>query len=72
MSISADELHKLSVDERLELIERIWDSLVDEPESVPITDAQRREIDRRLDSYARRRPRLSTWDEVRTRLERDE
>ena len=72
MSISADELHKLSVVERLELIERICDSLVDEPDSVPLTDAQRREIDRRLDSYARQRPRLSTWDEVRARLERDE
>ena len=72
MSISADELHKLSVVERLELIEAIWDSIADEPDAVPITDAQRREIDQRLDSYARQRPHLSTWDEVRARLERDE
>ena len=62
MSISADELHKLSVVERLELIEAIWDSIADEPDSVPITDAQRREIDRRLDSYARQRPRLRATD----------
>ena len=72
MSISADELHKLSVVERLELIEVIWDSIVDESSSVPITEAQRREIDRRLDGYARQRPGLSTWDEVRARLELDE
>lgn len=55
MSISADELHKLSVVERLELIDAIWDSIAGEPNSVPITHAQRREIDRRLDSYAQQR-----------------
>jgi putative addiction module component (TIGR02574 family) len=72
MSISSDELRELSVAERLELIETIWDSIIDEPDSLPLTDAQRQELDRRLDSYARQRPRLSTWDEVRARLERDE
>ena len=44
MSISSDELHKLSVAERLELIEAIWDSIVDEPDAPPITDAQRQEL----------------------------
>lgn len=71
MSISSDELHKLSVAERLKLIDAIWESIGDEPESLPITDAQRRELDRRLDRYARKPPRLSTWDGVRARLERD-
>jgi putative addiction module component (TIGR02574 family) len=70
MSISSDEIQKLSVEERLELIERHWDSIVDEPDRLPITDAQRRELDRRLDSYARRPPRLSTWEEVQARLDR--
>lgn len=72
MSISSEEIQKLSVAERLELIEIIWDSIVDEPDALPVTEAQRQELDRRLDSYARQRPRLSSWDEVRTRLERDE
>jgi putative addiction module component (TIGR02574 family) len=72
MSISSEEIHNLTVAERLELIEVIWDSIVDEPDAVPVTDAQRQELDRRLDSYGRKRPRLSSWDEVRTRLERSE
>ena len=71
MSISSDKLQKLSVVECLDLIEAIWDSFVDEPEALPVTDTQRQELDRRLDSYARHRPRLSSWDEVQARLERD-
>jgi len=71
MSISSDELRELSVAERLELIEVIWDSIVDEPDSLSLTDAQRQELDRRLDNYARQRPRLRSWDEVRARLERE-
>jgi putative addiction module component (TIGR02574 family) len=72
MIISPDEIQKLSVEERLRLIEAIWDSIAATPESVPISDAQRRELDRRLDNYANDPTPLSSWDEVRARLERDE
>ena len=72
MSISSEELHKLTLAERLELIEILWDSIAEEPDALPLTDAQRLEIDRRLDSYARRKPELRSWDDVRARLERDE
>ena len=34
--------------ERLDLIAELWDSLATEPESIPLTDAQADELDRRL------------------------
>ncbi|HZO31028.1 MAG TPA: addiction module protein [Chloroflexota bacterium] len=72
MTVSSDEVQKLSVAERLELIEILWDSIAEDPDALPLTEAQRLEIDRRLDSYARRKPELRSWNEVRARLERDE
>ena len=72
MSISWDELHKLSVVKRLELIELIWHSISDEPGCVRIREAERLELDRRLDELRSSAALLSTWDEVRARLERDE
>lgn len=47
--ITGDEIRKLSVTERLELLEKIWDSLHESPEAVPLSDDQRRELDRRLE-----------------------
>lgn len=39
----------LSRDEKLVLLDRLWESLSRVPDSLPLTEAQRRELDRRLD-----------------------
>ena len=72
MSLSTEDIQALSADERLRLISVLWDSLADSPEDVPITDAQRRELDRRMDRYRRGLTNLHSWDEVRARIEQDE
>lgn len=43
----------LSVEDRLQLIEEIWDSLAATPEAIPVTEAQRRELARRRRAHAR-------------------
>jgi putative addiction module component (TIGR02574 family) len=50
-SVSLPEILRLSVSERLELATAIWESIVSEPESLPLTEGQRREILRRSESY---------------------
>ncbi|MEW6745698.1 MAG: addiction module protein [Planctomycetota bacterium] len=52
----------MTPEERLALLEEIWDSL--QPEDVPVTDAQRRELDRRLDDLEGDRDVGIPWDEV--------
>lgn len=70
MTVSFEDILRLSVTERVRLVENIWDSIAASPESLPITDAQRRELDRRLERLARDRSGLSSWEDVRSRLER--
>ena len=72
MSLSAEDIQALSAEDRLRLISALWDSLIDSPEEVPLTDAQRRELDRRLDRYQRGVTQLHSWEELRARIERDE
>jgi putative addiction module component (TIGR02574 family) len=72
MSLSTEDIQALSAAERLELIAALWDSLADSPEDVPVTDVQRRELDRRLDRYRRGQTQLHSWEDVRARIERDE
>lgn len=64
-----NEILQLSVPERLELIENIWESIEAVPEAIELTDAQREELDRRLELH-RQNPRLSsTWEVVKQRIE---
>ena len=62
------DISRLSPEERLELLEQLWDSLSSAPEAVPLTDAQRAELDRRLDEIDRDRPIGIPWDEVMRRI----
>jgi putative addiction module component (TIGR02574 family) len=70
MSIVRKEIRSLSVADRLQLLEEIWDSLVETPEVVPVTDAQRKELERRRRAHARNPLAAKSWAEVRARLRR--
>jgi len=45
-------LRALPIDERIRLVEDIWDSIASDQTALPMTDEQRDELDRRLDAYA--------------------
>ena len=63
-----DQIRKLSVSERVELIENIWDSIADQPEEIHLTDAQRLELDCRLEAWRDNPHSGSSWETVRERL----
>jgi putative addiction module component (TIGR02574 family) len=62
------KIESLSKDERLDLLERLWDSLSETPADVPVTLAQQAELDRRSDALdrdlAKGRALGVPWDEV--------
>ena len=66
----AINLEQLTQDERLDLIEEIWESL-DESQrnAVQLTASQRDELDRRLDQLEREGPDGVTSEELRERLD---
>jgi putative addiction module component (TIGR02574 family) len=70
MSTVRTEIRSLSVADRLRLLEEIWDSLVEMPEAIPVTDAQRKELARRRRAHARNPSAARSWAEVRARLKR--
>lgn len=43
------DISSLSREERLELLEKLWDSFESEPEALPLSDEHRAELDRRID-----------------------
>jgi putative addiction module component (TIGR02574 family) len=62
------QLLELPASERLQLVEAIWDSLVEVPEAVPVSDELREELDRRLAAYYADPSSARPWDEIREEL----
>ena len=69
MSHPKFDFSELTPDERIQLAEDLWDSLDDRPEILPLTEAQTREIDRRLADYRRDGDPGQPWDAVLDRIE---
>ncbi len=67
-SIPLDEILALPTEERLRVVERIWDSIAAEPESLPLTEAQKLEIESRLAEYERDPSIAIPWEVARARL----
>jgi putative addiction module component (TIGR02574 family) len=63
-----EEILRLPVDQRLQLVEDIWDSIAATPEAVPVPAWHKAELDQRLD-HPEPGPSLS-WNEVRAKLHR--
>ena len=70
MSTLRKDIHSLSVADRLQLLEEIWDSLIETPEAIPVTGAQRKELARRRRAHARNPSAVKSWAQVRARLRR--
>jgi putative addiction module component (TIGR02574 family) len=65
---SMADVLELSVPERIQLVEDIWDSIAAVPQSVPLTQVQRDELDRRLEAYRENPEDGSPWEEVKSRI----
>ena len=66
--MNLQEIEGLNNAEKILLLERLWESL--DKKSVSLTDAQRKELDRRLAKHAKGESQYSTWHEVKQRLKK--
>ena len=58
----------LSIPERIQLVEDIWDTIAEVPEEVGLTEEQKAELDQRLAAYHRNPDEGSPWGMVRERV----
>lgn len=62
--ITATDTITLSIPERIQLVEDIWDTIATESEVVELTEDEKRIIDERLDAYHRNPELGSPWRDV--------
>jgi putative addiction module component (TIGR02574 family) len=66
--IRLSDVLELPVEERLELVGDIWDSIAQAPDALELTEEQRAELDKRLEAYRRDPKAGSPWSEVKARI----
>jgi putative addiction module component (TIGR02574 family) len=67
-TLKALGIDQMSIPERLQLVEEIWDSIAADADAVPLTDAQRQDLERRLAAHEANPKAGSSWEEVKARL----
>ena len=64
MATPAIDVEGLSREEQLELLDKLWDSLGRDPQSLPLSEEQMRDLDQRLDDLEREGPTGLSWDQA--------
>jgi putative addiction module component (TIGR02574 family) len=70
------EISALSIDQRIEIVQAIWDEIganchpTEADSRITLSEAQRREIDRRLEEYERNPEDILTWAEIKALIQR--
>jgi putative addiction module component (TIGR02574 family) len=62
------KLSELTVAERIQLAEDLWDSVAADTGELPLTDAQRAELESRLTDFQRDPSSGESWEVVRERI----
>jgi putative addiction module component (TIGR02574 family) len=62
------EISQISVADRLSLIDLLWDSMAENPDLLPVPEAQQQELDRRLANLESDPAAGSSWEVVKARI----
>jgi len=66
--ITATDTLELSLPERIQLVEDIWDTIATEPAAIELTVEEKKIIDERLDAYHKNPALGSPWEDVYKRI----
>ncbi|MBE9208879.1 addiction module protein [Nostoc sp. LEGE 06077] len=65
-----NEIKTLTIEERIRLVQAIWDSIAAEQAYPDITEAQKQELERRNNDYEANPDNVMTWDEIKASIKR--
>jgi len=68
MSSSAESIFELSLSEKLQLVEDLWDDIASTPEGVPVHGWQKEELTRRKQNFLCNPGLALSWHEIQRRV----
>jgi putative addiction module component (TIGR02574 family) len=69
MNTQLSDILELSVSERIQLVEDIWDSIAAVPDALSLTEDQKLELNRRVESYRANPNDGIAWSDLKSRLD---
>jgi putative addiction module component (TIGR02574 family) len=67
-TITATEIAGMPIQQRIQLVEDIWDSIAEMPEAVQIPEWHKKELEKRLEAYHANPEEGSPWQDVKKRI----
>jgi len=68
MNTEFTQVFELTISEKLQLVEDLWDSISLTPEQIPVLDWQKDELDNRKAAYLKNPDLGSSWESVKERI----
>ena len=68
VSLKSLGIERLGIEERLTLVEELWDSIAADSAAVPLTEAQRAELDRRITEHKANPDDVVPWEKVKASI----
>jgi putative addiction module component (TIGR02574 family) len=68
--ILAEQISRLSLQEKILLVEELWDEIAADAGTVTLTEAQKNELDVRLLSLAENPESGKSWDEIKADIQK--
>ncbi|AFZ43873.1 addiction module component, TIGR02574 family [Halothece sp. PCC 7418] len=60
-----NEINSLNVEERIDLVLAIWDSIAVEQSYPDLTEAQKQKLDHRISKYEENSENVLTWEQIK-------
>lgn len=67
-TITASDIAEMPIQQRIQLVEDIWDSIAEIQDAIEIPDWHKKELDKRLEAYHGNPSEGSPWEEVKKRI----
>ncbi|MBF2076495.1 MAG: addiction module protein [Synechococcales cyanobacterium C42_A2020_086] len=68
MNTEFTQVFELTLSEKLQLLEDLWDSIAQAPEQIPVLDWQKEELAKRKDAYLLNPGSGSSWEVAKERI----
>ncbi len=68
LQIKASDIAKMPIGKRIQLVEDLWDSIIELPEPIELPDWHKEELEKRLEEYHKNPGKGSPWLEVKKRI----
>ncbi|MDJ0845245.1 addiction module protein [Crocosphaera sp.] len=65
-----NEINALNIEERLLIVQAIWDSIAEEQVYPDLNEEQKKELDSRIEDFESNLDNVLTWEEIKTSITR--